>query len=79
MSVVVFWVVQRHSSYAWIIQNLLGSAFISMLLYYLVFTEGWVLVPIMILIFFYDIFMVFITPYFTKVRSKVGAFSYLVQ
>ena len=71
VGVVLFWLSHRHSSYAWFLQDLLGVAFISMLIYYMLYTEVGVAASILGIVFFYDIFMVFITPYFTKVTDDI--------
>ena len=70
--IVVWWLVERHSSYAWIIQNFLGFAFITYLLNRLNFLQVWIVALLMTVLFFYDIFMVFITPYFTDVSVLHG-------
>lgn len=70
MGVVSWWVAERHSSYAWILQDILGFAFITMLLSRLRFLKVWFVAVLMIMLFVYDIFMVFITPYFTHVSGE---------
>ncbi len=69
VGVVLWWAVERHSFYAWILQDILGFAFITMLLSHLRFLKVWFVAALMGLLFFYDIFMVFITPYFTHVSG----------
>ena len=71
VGIVIWWLVERHSSYAWIIQNVLGFAFIAYLLGRFTFLQAWIVALLMTLLFFYDIFMVFITPYFTSVSDSV--------
>lgn len=71
LGVVIWWLVERHSSYAWIIQNILGFAFIAYLLGRFTFLKAWIVALLMTLLFFYDIFMVFITPYFTSVSDSM--------
>lgn len=67
--VVLWWAIERHSIYAWVLQDILGFAFITMLLSRLRFLKVWFVAALMVLLFLYDIFMVFITPYFTSVRK----------
>lgn len=67
VAIVTWWVVERHSVYAWVLQDILGFAFITMLYQRLSFLKPWVVAVLMIILFFYDIFMVFITPFFTSV------------
>ena len=69
MGVVLWWALERHSGYAWILQDILGFSFIAMLLSKLRFLKVWFVAVLMMLLFLYDIFMVFITPYFTHVRD----------
>ena len=76
MGVVIWWAVERHSGYAWILQDLLGFAFISMLLSRLRFLKVWFVAVLMMLLFLYDIFMVFITPYFTNVCTVPVTFCF---
>jgi len=74
--VVLWWVIERHSIYAWILQDILGFAFIAMLLSRLRFLKVWFVTLLMLLLFVYDIFMVFITPYFTHVSQGDLVFLY---
>ena len=73
---VVWWAVERHAVYAWILQDILGFAFIVLLLLRLKFLQVWVVAVLMVLLFFYDIFMVFITPLFTPVGRSRNWISY---
>lgn len=84
----VWWLVERHSSYAWILQNFLGEyislslflpssdsllllytgfAFLTHILSRMLFLPTWVAAVAMVFLFFYDIIMVFITPFLTEV------------
>lgn len=63
---VLWWVLERHAQYAWVLQDLLGFAFITYILKRLFVLKPWVVAVLMCLLFFYDIFMVFITPFFTN-------------
>ncbi len=67
VAIVTWWVVERHAPYAWVLQDLLGFAFVTMLFQKLSFLRPWMVALLMCVLFCYDIFMVFITPYFTKV------------
>ena len=67
VGVVVWWAVERHAVYAWVLQDILGFAFITIMLMCLRFLRVWMVAVLMVLLFFYDIFMVFITPFFTAV------------
>ena len=62
---------ERHAQYAWVLQDLLGFAFITYILKRLFVLKPWVVAVLMCLLFFYDIFMVFITPFFTNVSECV--------
>ena len=63
----MWWAVERHAVYAWVLQDILGFAFITIMLMCLRFLRVWMVAVLMVLLFFYDIFMVFITPFFTAV------------
>ncbi|CAG0897310.1 unnamed protein product [Darwinula stevensoni] len=63
------WFVYRKESWAWMLQDAMGIAFCLNLLRVLRLSSLKTLTILLCLLFFYDIFFVFITPYFTKVRS----------
>ena len=65
--------------YAWILQDILGFAFIVLLLLRLKFLQVWVVAVLMVLLFFYDIFMVFITPLFTTVGGSRNWINYIAM
>ena len=52
-----------------LLQDILGFAFITIMLMCLRFLRVWMVAVLMVLLFFYDIFMVFITPFFTAVST----------
>nr|XP_022308317.1 signal peptide peptidase-like 2B [Crassostrea virginica] len=67
LGVGVFWGVQRNESYAWVIQDILGAAFCVNMSKTVRMPNLKICVILMVLLFFYDIFFVFITPYFTSI------------
>ncbi|XP_050396460.2 signal peptide peptidase-like 2B isoform X1 [Patella vulgata] len=71
LSVSIFWAVQRHASYAWILQNILGAAFSINMLKTIRLPSLKVCTVLLVLLFFYDVFFVFITPLFTKNGESV--------
>ena len=86
LSLTIWWLVERHSDYGWVLQNILGMplsplyilnslsplapgfAFLVHIMKRMMFLPTWVVAIAMMFLFFYDIFMVFITPYITKVK-----------
>lgn len=71
MGVGIFWGVQRNESYAWVIQDILGAAFCVNILKTLKLPNLKICVVLMVLLFFYDIFFVFITPYITSSGESI--------
>ncbi|XP_062598448.1 signal peptide peptidase-like 2B [Saccostrea cucullata] len=71
LSLAVFWAIQRKESYAWVIQDILGVAFCINMLKTLHLPNLKICVILMVLLFLYDIFFVFITPYFTSNGESV--------
>ena len=82
----VWWLVERHAAYGWILQDLLGIvipslhqsvlteslpgfAFLTHILSRMLFLPTWVVAVAMVFLFFYDIIMVFITPFLTEVSE----------
>ena len=62
----VWWIVSRQSSYAWILQDTLGSFLVVYLLTTLRFnTSISFLIPFLCILVLYDVFFVFISPFFT--------------
>ncbi|XP_046580759.1 signal peptide peptidase-like 2B [Haliotis rubra] len=71
LGVSIFWAVERKASYAWIIQDILGMAFSVNMLKTIRLPNFMACTVLLVLLFFYDIFFVFITPYFTKNGSSI--------
>ncbi|XP_061167880.1 signal peptide peptidase-like 2B [Saccostrea echinata] len=71
LGVAVFWGIQRKESYAWVLQDILGVAFCVNMLKTLHLPNLKICVILMVLLFLYDIFFVFITPYFTSNGESV--------
>ncbi|XP_064468882.1 signal peptide peptidase-like 2A [Ornithodoros turicata] len=67
----VVWVLYRHYSYAWVLQNFLGAIFCINMLKWLRVRNLMVITTFLVLVFFYDVFFVFITPYLTKGGESV--------
>ncbi|XP_071098726.1 signal peptide peptidase-like 2B [Haliotis cracherodii] len=67
----VFWAVERKASYAWIIQDILGVAFSVNMMKTIRLPNFMACTLLLVLLFFYDIFFVFITPFFTKNGSSI--------
>jgi signal peptide peptidase-like protein 2B len=62
----VWWMIERHSGYAWILQDILGAAFCIQMMKKIRLSSLKVCTVLLALLFVYDIFFVFITPLFTK-------------
>ncbi|CAC5406622.1 SPPL2B [Mytilus coruscus] len=62
----IIWAIERHESYAWVLQDILGLAFCINMLKTIQVPNLKICSILLILLFLYDIFFVFITPYFTK-------------
>ena len=67
----IFWGVMRHAPYAWIIQDILGYAFCINVMKSVGVPNMKVCTIMLVLLFFYDIFFVFITPLFTKSGDSI--------
>lgn len=65
-AVAIFWAIQRHASYAWIIQDILGYTFCINIMKTVNFPNLKICTVMLVLLFFYDIFFVFITPLLTS-------------
>ncbi|XP_033624728.1 signal peptide peptidase-like 2B isoform X1 [Asterias rubens] len=68
---VVCWFVFRHETFAWILLDLLGIAFCISILKLIHMPNFKICVILLSLLFFYDIFFVFITPLFTQSGESV--------
>lgn len=62
----IFWGIQRHAPYAWIIQDILGYAFCLNVMKIVGMPNLKICTVMLSLLFIYDIFFVFITPLFTS-------------
>jgi hypothetical protein len=63
-SLVLAWLFNRHASWAWIPLDILGCFFMTMILQVVMLPNGRVATFFLCTLFAYDIFMVFITPFF---------------
>ncbi|XP_076356547.1 signal peptide peptidase-like 2B isoform X5 [Tachypleus tridentatus] len=61
----VFWVIIRNESYSWILQDILGTAFNINMLKSVRLPNLKICTLLLILLFLYDIFFVFVTPFLT--------------
>lgn len=71
ISVSVTWVVLRHHPQSWILQDLLGVAFSINMLKTLRLPNLMICSVLLVLLFFYDIFFVFVTPFLTMKGESV--------
>ncbi|EEC19904.1 conserved hypothetical protein [Ixodes scapularis] len=71
ISVSVTWVVLRHHPQSWILQDLLGVAFSINMLKTLRMPNLMICSVLLVLLFFYDIFFVFITPFLTMKGESI--------
>ncbi|KAL1417952.1 hypothetical protein MTO96_006018 [Rhipicephalus appendiculatus] len=79
VSIPIVWVVFRKSEHAWILQDFLGSAFAINILRCVHFPNFKIITLISVLLFFDDIFMVFITSLLTKDVSVMESVALGVQ
>lgn len=71
ISVSVTWVVLRHHPQSWILQDILGVAFSINMLKTLRLPNLMICTVLLVLLFFYDIFFVFITPFLTMKGESI--------
>ncbi|KAG1681275.1 Signal peptide peptidase-like 2B [Nymphon striatum] len=64
----IWWYITRHESYSWIYQDILGFCFIVTALRNIRMPNMKIITFILVLLFVYDIFFVFITPFFMPSR-----------
>lgn len=62
----LWWIIARHQRYAWILQDILGVIFCIHMMKKIRLQNFQTCFIMLMLLFFYDIFFVFITPLFTK-------------
>lgn len=70
-SLTIAWFVLRKESYAWIMQDVLGIAFTVNMLNVIRLPSFKICTFLLVLLFFYDIFFVFITPLITKSGESI--------
>lgn len=68
---VVTWFILRHHSYAWVLQDIIGFCFCLYVMKSLILPSLKACSVLLGLLFVYDIFFVFITPYFTQNGESV--------
>ncbi|XP_046451496.1 signal peptide peptidase-like 2B [Daphnia pulex] len=71
VTLAVCWVVYRKEKFAWILQDILGFAFSVNMIRQVRLPSLKICTLLLVLLFFYDIFFVFITPLFTKNGQSV--------
>ncbi|XP_075749119.1 signal peptide peptidase-like 2B [Rhipicephalus microplus] len=72
------WVVIRHNSKSWLLQDLLGVIFSIYMIKTLRLPNLMVICVLLVLLFFYDIFFVFVTPYLvpkSMPHNQTGSFA----
>ncbi|KAH9504036.1 hypothetical protein Btru_067579 [Bulinus truncatus] len=67
----IFWAIQRHSTYAWALLDTIGACLCIFAVKSIRFDSFKLLSALLICFLIYDIFMVFITPFFTKDGDSV--------
>ncbi|XP_076308493.1 signal peptide peptidase-like 2B [Tachypleus tridentatus] len=71
VTLAVTWVIIRKESYSWILQDILGVAFSINMLKSIRLPSLKICAILLVLLFFYDIFFVFITPFLTAKGESV--------
>lgn len=71
IALTITWFIYRKESYAWVLQDILGIAFTINLLRIARLPSFKICTILLVLLFFYDIFFVFITPLLTKNGESV--------
>ncbi|KAJ7382237.1 Signal peptide peptidase-like 2A [Desmophyllum pertusum] len=69
MAITIWWGIERHKSYAWVLQDMLGIAFSISLIKNIRLPNLKVCTMLLVLLLIYDIFFVFITPLFSANKS----------
>ncbi len=72
VAISVTWVVFRNEDWAWLLQDFLGVLFSINMLRVLRLPSLMICTILLSILFFYDIFFVFVTPLLTKVRSSIN-------
>ncbi|GFY38131.1 signal peptide peptidase-like 2B [Trichonephila inaurata madagascariensis] len=71
IAISIYWVIIRKEKYSWILQDILGVAFCIHMLKSIRLPSLKICFVLLVLLFFYDIFFVFVTPYFTMKGESV--------
>lgn len=71
VTLAVFWAVQRHEPYAWVLQDILGACFCVYLITELRVLPLKIISIMLPLMLIYDVFFVFITPYLTPKGDSI--------
>ncbi|XP_022252688.1 signal peptide peptidase-like 2B isoform X1 [Limulus polyphemus] len=79
VALTVSWVIIRKESYSWILQDILGIAFSINMLKSVRLPSLKICTILLVLLFFYDIFFVFITPFLTVFFSLQKGESVMVE
>ncbi|GFR84186.1 signal peptide peptidase-like 2B [Elysia marginata] len=67
----IFWAVERHASYAWVLQDILGACFCVYLIKDLRLPSLKIIGILLVMLLVYDVFFVFITPLMTSDGESV--------
>ncbi|KAK3769165.1 hypothetical protein RRG08_014028 [Elysia crispata] len=67
----IFWAVERHASYAWVLQDILGACFCVYLIQNLRLPSLKIISILLVMLLLYDVFFVFITPLLTSDGESV--------
>ncbi|RUS74086.1 hypothetical protein EGW08_018149 [Elysia chlorotica] len=67
----IFWAVERHASYAWVLQDILGACFCVHLIQNLRLPSLKIISILLVMLLIYDVFFVFITPLLTSDGESV--------
>jgi signal peptide peptidase-like protein 2B len=73
IGIVLWWIFERHANYSWILQDFLGISVCIVFLQTIRLPNLKIATFLLILVFLYDIFMVFITPFFFKESIMIKA------
>ncbi|KAH9504041.1 Signal peptide peptidase-like 2B [Bulinus truncatus] len=66
LTLAIFWAIERHARYAWVLQDMLGASFCIFFIQNLRLPNLKVIAVLLVLLLIYDVFFVFITPLITK-------------
>jgi len=67
----IYWLIIRKKRYAWVFQDILGTFFCINILRTLRLPNAMICTLLLVMLFFYDIFFVFISPLLSKSRTSV--------